>query len=170
LQPAACTRTRISPDPGSGSERSSTLTVSSATTTARVVGSLAAVSPRAWRRYLADMGALAFVDYHGEQVVLDGPEAVSLLASAGGLEAATVSACRDCRSRVLAAVALVDLLELAPVHPRAGELVELADDAPTLHLYLVDAEARCRHRRWRDPGREEWLDAVAPRAGLPRRP
>lgn len=116
------------------------------------------------------MGALAFVDDDGEQVVLDGREAMSLFAFTGGLEAATVSACPDCRSRVLAVVALVDLLETAPAHPRANELVELADDAPTLHLYLVDAEARCRHRRWRDPGHEEWLDAVAPPAGVPRRP
>ncbi|GIU87156.1 MAG: hypothetical protein KatS3mg009_1671 [Acidimicrobiia bacterium] len=60
----------------------------------------------------------------------------------------------------LAAVALVDLLDAAAPHPRAGELIELADDAPTLHVFVVDEGTRCRHRRWRDPLREEWEDVV----------
>jgi len=76
------------------------------------------------------------------------------------LEAATVSACADCRSRVLATVALVDLLDAAQPHPRSGDLIELADGAPTLHLYVLDLTTKCRHTRWRDPGFAEWLDVI----------
>lgn len=126
------------------------------------------MAPR-WR-YGAVVGALAFVDDDGEQVMLDAAEASSLFALTSGLESATVSACPECRSRVVAVVALVDLLGDVPTHPRARDLEELADDAPTLHLYVIDAEASCRHRRWRDPGHEEWLDAIEPPAGMPRRP
>jgi hypothetical protein len=105
--------------------------------------------------------ALAFVDDDGEELVLDEAEAASLLELTHGLDPATVSACPTCRSRVLACVALVDLLEDAPPHPRARELRELADDAPTLHLYLQDLATRCTHRAWRDPGFNEWSEALA---------
>ncbi|MCL4292173.1 MAG: hypothetical protein KJ056_03970 [Acidimicrobiia bacterium] len=105
--------------------------------------------------------ALAFVDDDGHRVELDAPEAESLMALAGSLDAATVSACPDCRSRVVAVVALVDLLEAAPPLPSSVSLVELADDAPTLHVYVMDRERRCSHPRWRDPGFEEWADVVA---------
>ena len=50
------------------------------------------------------------------------------------------------------------------------DLLALADDAPTLHLYVIDGGARCNHRLWRDPGHEEWLDAVSPAGPAPRRP
>jgi hypothetical protein len=40
-------------------------------------------------------------------------------------------------------------------------LVELADDAPTLHVYVRDVGAACAHRSWHDPGREEWADVLA---------
>lgn len=116
------------------------------------------------------MGPLTFVDDDGERVVLAGEETATLLAATDGLEAATVSACPGCRSRVVAVVALVDLLDAAPPHPRTRELIELADDAPTLHLYVVDGDARCQHREWLDPGYEEWLDAVMPPGTVPRRP
>lgn len=108
-------------------------------------------------------GGLIFYDDDGPAgaaVRLDPQEAAALAELTGGLEAATVSACPDCRSRVLAAVALVDLLDAAAPHPRTGELIELADDAPTLHVFVVDEGTRCRHRRWRDPLREEWEDVV----------
>jgi hypothetical protein len=108
-----------------------------------------------------DDEVLAVMDDDGEEVVLDAAEADALFALAGGLEAATVSACPDCRSRVLACVALVDLLDAAPPIPLAPELIELADDAPTLHLYVQDLGVRCRHRRWLDPGHAEWADALA---------
>lgn len=101
-----------------------------------------------------------FMDEDRNEVELDPAEADCLLALTGGLDDATVSACPDCRSRVLATVALVDLLDAAPPHPRTGELVELADDAPTLHLYVVDAAHPCDHERWRDPLFDEWLDAI----------
>jgi hypothetical protein len=39
-------------------------------------------------------------------------------------------------------------------------LIELADDAPTLHLYVIDLATQCRHSRWRDPGFAEWLDII----------
>ena len=104
--------------------------------------------------------ALAFADDDGEEVVLDAEEADTLLALTGGLDAATVSACPQCRSRVLACVALADLLEDAPPHPRANEIRALADDAPTLHVYVQDLKTECTHTKWRDPGAAEWADAL----------
>jgi len=101
------------------------------------------------------------MDEDGNEVELDAAEADCLLALTGGFDAATVSACPDCRCRVLAGVALVDLLAAAPPHPRGTELVDLADDAPTLHLYVVDEGTECEHPRWRDPLAEEWLDVGA---------
>lgn len=104
--------------------------------------------------------ALSFLDDDGIGVVLDDEETQSLFALASDFETATVSACPTCRSRVLACVALVDLLEAAPPHPRLRELLELADDAPTLHLYVEDHVAKCRHPGWRDPGHGEWTEAL----------
>jgi hypothetical protein len=114
--------------------------------------------------------ALAFVDDDGTEVVLDPDEAASLWALADELEPATVSACPECHARVLAAVAFVDLLEASPPHARARELLELGDDAPTLHLYVVDVASECRHRSWRDPGYVEWREAVSELLDEPRRP
>jgi hypothetical protein len=106
------------------------------------------------------VGALRFLDEDGQEVELDASEAETLLAVTGGLDDATVSACAQCRSRVLATVAFVDLLDRAQPHPRSGELIELCDEAPTLHLYVIDLATRCRHSRWRDPGFAEWLDVI----------
>ena len=104
------------------------------------------------------------MDEDGNEVVLDARESrLPVRCSPAGLEAATISACPDCRCRVLASVALVDLLDAAPPHPRGTELIDLADEAPTLHLYVVDRASDCEHPRWRDPLFDEWLDAgVAP--------
>jgi hypothetical protein len=113
---------------------------------------------------------LRIVDDEGRSVGLDAAEAAALFAVTDGLDQATTSACPDCRSRVVSVVALVDLLDRVAPHPRGGEIVELADDAPTLHLYVVDGSTRCSHRRWRDPGHEEWGDAVAPSHPTRRRP
>ena len=44
---------------------------------------------------------------------------------------------------------------------------ELADEAPTLHLYVVDEAADCRHRRWLDPLYGEWIEVVDGAAGPP---
>jgi len=104
---------------------------------------------------------LAFLDEDGAEVVLDEREAASLLALTSGLEGATVSACPGCRSRLLACSALVDLLDAAPPHGRAEELVELADEAPTRHLYVQDLASQCRHAKWRDPGAAEWMEVIA---------
>ncbi|MGZ8766447.1 MAG: hypothetical protein ACXW2C_12235 [Acidimicrobiia bacterium] len=106
------------------------------------------------------MPNLLILDDDGEQVTLDATEAASLLSFTGDLERATVSACPSCRSRVVAAVALVDLLADTPPHPRTGELIDLADEAPTLHLYVADVATACTHRTWRDPGFDEWCDVV----------
>jgi hypothetical protein len=111
---------------------------------------------------------LVVLDEDGEDVELDATDASALFAITDDLDAATVSACPTCRSRVLACLALVDLLDGAASHPRASELIELADDAPTLHLYVRDVATRCRHRGWLDPGRSEWADVVR-RARRPRR-
>ena len=87
-------------------------------------------------RYRAPVAppALVFLDDDGEEVLLDAEEAATLFALTGDLDAATVSACPQCRSRIVAVVALVDLLDEAPPFARSDELVELADDAPTLHV------------------------------------
>ena len=114
--------------------------------------------------------ALAFLDEDGAEVVLDPGEAATLLVLTGDLDAATVSACPHCRSRVLACLALVDLLDAAPPHPRGDELVELADDAPSSHCYLQDLATQCRHPRWLDPGRLEWEDVLDRVEGPPRGP
>jgi hypothetical protein len=105
--------------------------------------------------------ALVILDDDGEEVELDAAEAAALLQVTNGLEPATVSACPDCRSRVIACVALVDLLEAAPPHARSAELVELAEDAPTLHLYVRDEVSACVHPSWRDPGSMEWAEVMA---------
>ena len=116
------------------------------------------------------MAGLWFVDDDGERLALGADEAEALWTLARGFEAATVSACPDCRSRVLAVVALADLLAAGPPHPRREALLEFADECPTLHCYLVDADTRCTHRRWLDPGREEWEDGTGPTPAPPRRP
>ena len=58
------------------------------------------------------------LDADGEQVALDADEARDLLSFTGALEDATVSACPSCRSRVVAAGALSDLLDAAPLFGR----------------------------------------------------
>ncbi len=105
--------------------------------------------------------ALVILDDDGERVVLDEDDAATLLTLTQDLDPATVSACPSCRSRVVAVVALVDLLDDAPPFARSAELVDLADEAPTLHLYVRDVATDCRHRAWHDPGFEEWTDALA---------
>jgi hypothetical protein len=110
---------------------------------------------------------LVIFDADGEELEFDSVESRSLFDLTGVLDGATVSACPQCRSRILAVVALADLLAEAPPFPRFGELVELADEAPTLHVYVRDVGARCAHREWRDPGAEEWSDVVTQLAGPP---
>jgi hypothetical protein len=112
---------------------------------------------------LGASGGLRFIDDDGVEVGFDPAEAEALLALVGDLDAATVSACPDCRARVLAAVAFVDVLNASPPHPRAGELRDLADEAPTLHVFLVDDAASCRHRSWRDPLADEWREVARAR-------
>ena len=104
--------------------------------------------------------ALAIMDDDGEEILFDAEDAATLLALTGGLDDATISGCPGCRSRVLACLALVDLLDLAPPHRRREELIEFADDAPTSHCYVLDLASPCRHERWLDPGRLEWIDVV----------
>ncbi|MDQ1467263.1 MAG: hypothetical protein QOH10_1678 [Actinomycetota bacterium] len=111
--------------------------------------------------------ALRIVDEEQNEVSLDAAEAAALLRVTAGLEAATVSACPDCHSRVLAAVALVDLVDASAPHSRAAEIVELADEAPTLHVYVVDEASDCRHRSWLDPLYGEWIEVVDGATGPP---
>jgi hypothetical protein len=113
--------------------------------------------------------SLAFVDDEGNRVALDTAEALMLLGLTDGLDAVTVSACPSCRSRVVAAVAFVDLLQSEPFHPRAAQLAELADDAPTLHIYVEDVASECEHDDWLDPGYTEWSEAIGEVPGV-RRP
>jgi hypothetical protein len=103
---------------------------------------------------------VTFMDDDGVSVTLDAAEAASLLRIASSFDAATVSACPGCRSRVLATVAFIDVLDQVPPHPRTRELTELADEAPTLHLFVVDDDTACRHARWHDPLHDEWLEVV----------
>jgi hypothetical protein len=109
--------------------------------------------------------ALVIFDADGEELSFDGPEANDLFALTGDLDAATVSACPQCRSRILAVVALGDLLTDAPPFARANDLIVLADDAPTLHVYVRDDATRCAHRAWRDPGAEEFAEVSAELGG-----
>lgn len=104
--------------------------------------------------------ALAIVDDDGEEILFDADDATALYASTGDLDDATISGCPGCRSRVLACLALVDLLDLAPPHPWREELIDFADDAPTSHCYVLDLASPCRHDRWLDPGRMEWIEVV----------
>lgn len=110
--------------------------------------------------------ALAIFDEDGEELVLGTADAASLLAETRDLEDATVSACPRCRSRVLAAVAVVDLLRDA-VETTALDLAELAEDAPTLHLYVQDLATSCRHPGWHDPGFAEWVEVLDELADAP---
>jgi hypothetical protein len=103
-------------------------------------------------------------------VTLDEDEATALFDLTDDLDAATVSACPSCRSRVLACVALVDVIDGAPPHPRGADLTVLAEEAPTLHLYCWDLTAKCTHAGWRDPGYAEWRDASDDFAGELRGP
>ena len=105
--------------------------------------------------------ALVVADEDGERIVLDEFEATLLLELTGALEGATVSGCFGCRSRVVAVIALLELLDDALAHERARELIELAEDAPTLHLYIADVASDCTHGTWRDPLYDEWADAFA---------
>jgi hypothetical protein len=108
---------------------------------------------------------VTFIDEEGAEVVLDADEARALFVLTRGLEDATVSACPDCRSRVVAAVAFVDVLDDSALIARSTELIDFADDAPTMHLYLVDDAAECDHERWRDPLYDEWCDVVVSASG-----
>jgi hypothetical protein len=113
---------------------------------------------------------LTIMDDDGNAIEFEAPEALGLMALTENFDTATTSACPDCRSRVISVVALADLLDDAPPHPRTGEILELADEAPTLHLYVIDRIAHCPHPRWRDPGHEEWVEAVSPPGTVRRRP
>jgi hypothetical protein len=113
--------------------------------------------------------ALVFLDDDGSRVTLETAEALVLFGLTDGLDAVTVSACPSCRSRVVAAVALTDLLEREPFHPHAADLAELADEAPTLHLYIDDVLSDCEHDEWLDPGYTEWCDTLDEVPGV-RRP
>ena len=115
------------------------------------------------------MAAIAILDGDGGELRLTGDEAVALLDVCDRFEAATVSACRDCAAKVLATVAVVDVVDGAAAHPASMRLVELADEAPTLHLYLVDLATTCQHARWSDPGYEEWCAAAGVRGRNRRR-
>jgi hypothetical protein len=118
-----------------------------------------AASPLPSHRFPGEAFALA--DEDGERVGLDATEAALLLQLTDGFEDATVSACPGCRSRVVAVVALLDLLDGALAHARSRELIELAEGAPTLHLYADDVAAGCEHLEWLDPLYDEWADAFA---------
>ena len=118
-----------------------------------------AASPLPSHRFPGEV--LAVADEDGKRVGFETAEAALLLELTDSLEAATVSACPGCRSRVLAVVAFLDLLDGALAHARARELIELAEEAPTLHLYVDDAATSCPHHEWLDPLSDEWADAFA---------
>src|SRR6476646_5275092 len=109
FRPAPATRTRASPGPGAGTGRSATSSRPSTIVSARIPAGYvwgahrrtAAEMGRSRDRYRRGVaGSLSIMDDDGSEVVLDRWEAESLLKVAGRLDAATVSACADCRSRV----------------------------------------------------------------------
>ena len=104
--------------------------------------------------------ALCIIDNDGRRLEINHDDALSLFQLAEGLEAATTSSCTECRSRVIASGALSELLSSFVEHPRVSEIIGFADDASTLHIYVIDVESPCIHRTWRDPGREEFFMAV----------
>jgi hypothetical protein len=110
---------------------------------------------------------LVILDEDGDRVVIAEGDAAALFVATDDLAGATVSACPACRSRVVACLALVDLLDDAAPLARTNDLIELADDAPSSHLYVYDVDAHCRHDRWLDPGHSEWSEVV--RREVPRR-
>ena len=99
-------------------------------------------------------------------VVTDGEEGVVLLSDDEAnafrtmFDAAMVSACPTCRSRMLAVLAFTDALQDAPLLGVAHELDLLAAEAPTMHLYVIDRAIDCAHRAWRDPGYDEWVEVA----------
>lgn len=99
-------------------------------------------------------------------VVTDGEEGVVLLdedeanAFRSMFEAAMVSGCPTCRSRMLAVLAFTDALQDAPPVGVAHELDLLAAEAPTMHIYVIDRAVVCEHRAWRDPGYDEWAEVA----------
>jgi len=100
---------------------------------------------------------VVILDGEAGQVVLAGSEAAILRAT---FDAAMVSACPSCRSGILALLAFSEALDDAPPIETMGELRVLVEDAPTLHLYVVDESSSCEHPVWRDPGYEEWADIM----------
>lgn len=108
---------------------------------------------------------LLVLDEDRNAVALDDDESAMLFLLTSNLDPATVSSCPSCRSRVLATVAFGDLVRNGPYMSSGAELMALADEAPTLHLYLIDVANRCDHRRWRDPGAEEWFNVAGPFGG-----
>ena len=104
------------------------------------------------------------MDEDGNEVVLDERESDCLFLLTGGLEAATdfgVSRLSMSGARVGRARRPARRRAAAPV--AAPSCIDLADEAPTLHLYVVDSASDCEHPHWRDPLFDEWLDAgVAP--------
>ena len=89
---------------------------------------------------------LAIMDEDGNEVELDArrePSACSLLT--GGLEAATVSACPELPLAGCSRRWRSSTCSTPRRRTRGGELVELADEAPTLHLYVVDLASDCEH-------------------------
>ena len=109
--------------------------------------------------------ALIFLDEDRNGVALGEDEAAMLFLLTSDLDAATVSSCPSCRSRVLAAVAFVEILNALSSVGSGSELLALSEDAPTLHIFLSDMGTNCDHRRWRDPGADEWFQVVGPLNG-----
>ena len=112
---------------------------------------------------------LCIIDNDGRRLEINHDDALSLFQLAEGLEAATTSSCTECRSRVIASGALSDLLSSFVEHPRVLEIIAFADDASTLHIYVIDVESPCTHRTWRDPGREEFFMAVKAQSPIRKR-
>ena len=105
---------------------------------------------------------LVVLDDDGEAVGLDADELASLLAVSDGLDRATVSACPQCRSRIVAAVALADLFARRAIvrrEPRAARARRRrADTAP---LRARPRHARAVIGRGANPGFDEWSDAMS---------
>lgn len=113
--------------------------------------------------------ALCIIDNDGRRLEINHEDALSLFALSEDLEAATTSSCTECRSRVIASGAVSELLSSFVEHPRVAEIIAFADDASTLHVYVIDVESPCAHRTWRDPGREEFFMAVKAQSPIRKR-
>ena len=100
------------------------------------------------------------LDSSAEFITLNSHQANLLYSAMLGDSDPRISSCVECRSAVVATEPLSSVLdELSVMQVEETEiiqeLIELVENAPTVHLYLWE-ENDCAHVLWRDPLASEW--------------